>query len=220
MNRVSLICGITIGLLLNDFVVAETTDDQPKEIPLDTIWAAGMPGTQSVRKLEPNPNYTQLPTSEELIRDSLVARIQHILSDRPIEGEKAGEAFVVVGGGKDALKKAADVLSGKAKPPNLVPTEADLTLVFYSYRCGRYVRLDSVERTADRIVIKYRFVSHRTSESTTHFALIPLGKMRKGAVQVEIKQLPPTTIDEPDRVSPMPDPQRIVCDSFSFRVGE
>lgn len=190
-----------------------------KTIPLDQIWGYQMPGTRDVRELEPARNYDQLPSLEKLLSDSLVARVQHALMDRPAEGKQAGPAFVVQGSGKAALTNAARVLTGKEKRVETFPPDTDLTLVFFSYRCGQYVWLDSVERTPNRITIGYRFVTHRTRESTMHFALIPLGKLPKGTIQVEIKQLPPVSIDG-DQIPTVPDLQRVVCGSFSFDVGE
>lgn len=222
MYPICFAAGFAAGILFLSEAQGEPLHDNAEAvtIPLDEIWAYEMPGTRSVRRLEPQQNYVQLPTLDELIRDSLVARIQHVLLNRPNDGKSAGPAFVVSGHGKEALKNAADVITKKAEAPGILPPNVNLTLIFYSYSCGRYVWIDSVRRSTNQIVINYRFVSHRTNESTAHFALIPLGKLRKGIVQVEVKQLPPSSIDRFARVSPMPDPKRVVCDSFSFQVGE
>jgi hypothetical protein len=206
------------ALLVTSWVSGED-DDPAATIPLDRIWAYNMPGTKSVRELEPQHNYDQLPSQEQLLRDSSIARIQHALLDRPAEGELAGPAYLVTGTGKQALEKVADIVTKKIEPTQVLSADTDLTAVFYSYRCGQYVWIDSVKKTNNQITIRYRFVAHRTRESTTHFALIPLGKLPVGTFHVEIEELPPATLND-DPTTPIQDPQRIVCDSFSCQIGE
>lgn len=211
MNRFSLICGIAIGLLLSDVAVAETTTEQSKaqEIPLDQIWAYHMPGTRDVREVDPLRKETNgvkhFPT---------VDGISRFLSRERRERDKAGPVFVVEGVDKTALLK---VLSSLTKPARVFPPDTDLSLVFYSYLSGRYVHIESVERLNQVITVKYQRIAHPTDESTTHFALIPLGKLPEGMYHIDIKQLPPT--DKHDRpVSSTPDIERIVCQDSSFKV--
>jgi hypothetical protein len=128
---------LAVFLLLSTTAVAES--EKPQTIALDKIWAEYMPGTRNVRELESVPEYVELPTLETLLRDSLVARISHALSDRPTEGEKAGPAFIVTGTGKEALRKTADVLTKKVEPAETFPPNIDLTFVFYpTFRTSRF----------------------------------------------------------------------------------
>ena len=201
------------------FTVWEPASPEPAKgaslIPLDQIWAYDMPRTRDVRELEPKANPTL--SIEELTRRLDVWKILKVLKDRPSEGETAGSAFVVLGVGKEALKNAEAVFSSGKDTRKVLPADTELSLVFYSYMCGRYVRLVSVERSPNQITVKYQFVAHQTENMSTHFALIPLGKLSAGTFQVKIEQLEP--IDEQGRsVAPISNPQRLVCDSFSFDV--
>ncbi len=187
-------------------------------IPLHEIWAYKMPGTRDVRELEPKPEIAA--TIDELARHSDVWKILKVLDGRPKEGEKAGPAFVVVGTGREALVNAAVVITNLMKEkesPTAVPPNTDVSLMFYSHLCGRYVQLVSVELSPQLITIRYRFVDHVQQIMTAHFALVPLGKLREGKVQVKVEQLPP--IDECGQpVAPLGDPLRFVSQSFSFAV--
>jgi hypothetical protein len=194
---------------------------KPKAIPLDEIWAYQMPDTRDVTELQPKiPDPGKL-SKEELFRKSPILQIQRSLNERPKEGEKAGPAFVVVGTGEEALKNAHSVFVKKdeKEPVRFFPSDTDLSLVFYSYMSGRYVHIKSVEQSDKLITVKYQFVSHQTQEVTHHFALIPLGKLSPGTVQVKIKELPPVN-EQNEEVERIPSPKSIVCDSFSFRVKE
>jgi hypothetical protein len=203
-------------------LVSSASGEAPKEeaktqtIPLDQIWAYKMPGTRDVRELEPKPK--SAATIDELARQSDFWKIMKVLDRRPKEGEKAGHAFVVVGTGKQALKNASAVFVEKDKDrPTIVPAETDLSIVFYSHNCGRYVRLVNVEQSPQLISVKYQFVNHVQQEMTRHFALIPIGKLPEGNVHVKIKEVPP--VDERgQRVAPLRDPLRLVSGSFSFAV--
>ena len=183
-------------------------------VPLDQIWANDMPGTRNVRAIESQKQPGQVWKLEQ---SPLYVQIFRSLHQFPKEGEKVGPAFVVEGTGKVALSNAHAIFTKQAAPESSFPPDTDLTLVFYSFIFGRYVWIESVEQAENLITVNYRFVSHMTAESTTHFALIPLGKLPNGKFRVEIKQLPPKSVHG-QTVSLVSDPSRFVCDSFSFRV--
>ncbi len=180
-------------------------------VPLNQIWAHKMPGTRPVGELDASKTLTG--TTEHPIVNEITQRLRR----RPKEGEKAGPTFIVAGTGKEALTNAHSVLLGNTTAAKAFSTEADVSLVFYSYSGGGYLRIDSVE-TAERVItINYRFVTHFTAESTVHFALIPLGKLPEGKYRVNIEQQ--QRIDTDGRpVTPIPDPWRIVSGNFSFRI--
>lgn len=193
------------------FEMWEPTDPEPLPdgatlIPLDQIWAWKMPGTKNVGKLDADKTET-----------GAIYQILASLSKRPKEGEKAGPAFVVEGTGEEALKKAADVLTKREEATPRVAADTDLSLVFYSYSCGQFVHIVSVEKAEKQIRVKYQFVGHPTTNMTSHFTLIPLGELPEGEVEVIIEQTP--SIDERgEEQPPFRDLERLVSDSFTFEV--
>jgi hypothetical protein len=105
-------------------------------------------------------------------------------------GQSAAQAFAVAGAGKDALREAAAVMSGKKKPQTSFSANSNVSVVFFSHSFNCYVHLDKVELQPGLIVISYRFVPHETKQMSSHFALIPIGKLPPGEVKVDIKRLP------------------------------
>lgn len=183
MNYRAATTGIAIGLLISSVAFSETTGGQSKEIPLDQIWTYRMPGTKSVRDLEPKVKLKELSV-DEMVRVSIVHRIYNSLS----RGKVAAPAFVVEGDGAVALKNAEAIFLG-ADPPGKLKANSDLTLVFYTV-LGREVLINSVEHTKDRITIKYHFNMREANGMWADFALIPLGKLSAGIVDVEIVEEP------------------------------
>jgi len=207
MNRFTAVCGISV-LLGVVAAAAEEASNQPRlrEIPLDQIWTFRMPGTKSVRDLEPKVELKELSV-EAMVKSSIVHRIYHSLT----RGKVAAPAFVIEGTGADALKNAESVFLG-ADPPEKLAANTDLTLVFYTV-LGREVRINSIERDGDRITIKYHFNMRQANGMWADFALIPLGKLKPGMVDVDVVEQPidgaePSGLE--DRVS----------SSFSFQVTE
>jgi hypothetical protein len=208
--------GVVLALLFCA-VAADNAGEPPKEIPLNTIWALQMPGTRDVRDLEGKLNVKEL-SADALVRSSKVLRIRQLLAKRRPDGEIAGSAFVVEGTGKDALAKAAGVFAQESQTVDKFPTQTELTLVFFSHLCGQYLWIDSVDRTNDRITIKYRFVSHHTRDATAHFALIPLGQLAAGTYRVEMQQLPNDKVNPSKGFRWIGVPEEIVSGPFEFRV--
>ncbi len=202
-------------------VVAETAT-KPVVIPLDQIWALEMPGTKKIRELDNNVP-TGLPT-EEWNRRSLIRQIKVPLSNRDWlkDNEQAGPAFVVVGNGRGALEAAAKVFQKVSEsnrfPDPIAPANKELTLLFYSYLNGKYVRLRSVEVKSNLIVVKYRFEHHITQDMTSNFAMIPLGKLPEGVVKVKIEQTPPLDANGVELTKPDYNARQFISDSFTFRV--
>jgi len=202
------------------FVTEE--DPDAEKIPLDQIWALEMPGTKNVRQLQEVP----LGLSRvERHRRSLVAQIRRALrpGNMALVGKSPGPILVVKGTGLEALKETARLLKEmnelkNEKEPELIqPLDTELTLVFYAYMCGHYIHLTNVERNENMITVKYRFVTHRTTNMSTHFALIPLGKDLKGNVSVKVVEEPP--IDGKGNPGKVTNQTRTkICDSVSFRT--
>jgi hypothetical protein len=204
---------------------AETNaSPEKKEIPLKDIWAYRMPGTRDVRDLEPDkfgPHLSKLSSAEqiELTDKSLFSQIgSHLGFNKP--GQSAAQSFAVAGTGADALREAAAVMSATKNPRTSMSTSSNVSVLFFSHSFGCYVHLVKVETQPGQIVISYRFVPHETKELTSHFALIPLGKLSPGEVKVDIKRVPiektfsDAGFKEPDSSWD----SRVVAQSFRFKV--
>jgi hypothetical protein len=129
--------------------------DETVTIPLSEIWALDIPGTKDILKLENREKFRGMKVAD-LIKNSLVENTKSVLSSRhwPARGQSAGGGFVVVGTGLEALKEANAVLVKKKERPDTLPAGKELTLVFYSYMSGRYVRLDRVVKSNRDIKIE------------------------------------------------------------------
>jgi hypothetical protein len=147
----------SIGLVLVVYTTATISsaaeqNKQPEavEIPLDTIWAAGMPGTRDILELEKGGTKQ---------RGTLADKIADTLPFLP-QGKTTGKGFAVVGTEKEALRSAYAVLAKKQQPRQSFPSNANIWVVFYSHTSGEYVHLDNVERREKTIKVAYRFVPH------------------------------------------------------------
>jgi len=181
-------------------------------IPLDQIWAYGMPGTRDVRTLVDMKQVTQ----------SLGMRVGGPPSFISHKGEKiAGPGFAVLGTGMEALLATHAELPEGEKYPDTFPFGSEISVVFFSHGFDQYVHLHRVERQGNVITIRYRFVPHLTKNFSDHFALIPVSKLRPGKVQVNIVRTSrkgkyvvggwkPTSAEEE---------RRIACKSFSFSIS-
>jgi hypothetical protein len=201
-----------IALALASFSVAAIAAE-PVNIPLKDIWAYGMPGTNDVRELQTDVNDPSL-TPEEQAKRFRESHVEQILATLSTMRVKAKEAFVVEGVGRDALREAYDVLVKNEKRREKFPKDAKLTLVFFSYQFPYYVHLTDVTVNQNVVSIHYKFVPHDTKEVTAHFALIPIGTLPPGPVDVKIIQDP---IEGRPSVS-SESLERVVCKPFSFRI--
>jgi hypothetical protein len=179
-----------------------------------------MPGTRDIRELEPKLDVHDA-SFRDLYRRSLVRQIASFLSTYvPKESEQAQPAFVVVGTGKEALKNAHTIFIKErlVHGTGTVPSDTELSLVFYTYVTGWHPQINSVHQSPDAITVKYQFIApQEPAFGAKRFALIPIGKVAPGTVQVEIEQVPP--VDYRGRpVEWKVDSERIVCGSFSFDV--
>jgi hypothetical protein len=189
------------------------------EIPLDEIWALDIPGTKDIRDLENRALFKHM-TTEDIVKNSLVANTRAILTPRHRpRGQNAGSSFVVVGTGLDALKEANSVLAKKTERANILPADKDLTLVFYSYSSGRRIHLDSVSVSEREINVEYHFEFDGLLMRTAHFALIPIGGLKPGVVDVRYSRLPDTSLF--GKTKPLNEEQvkQLVSESFSFHVS-
>lgn len=201
--RALLLSVLSIAILAGAYAIA-AEPVEPVEIPLKEIWALDMPGTRDVRELDPRK-----AAEETMITKMGSALFRH--GTRP----EAGPCFVVKGEGKKALANAVNLIVAGDKPPESVPSGEDVSLVFYSHPAPGYVFLDSVQRSAGRLTLKYKVIVHQTTEVTSHFALIPLGKLDPGTFTVDVVE-----VDGGGPKYDSAEAKRAVCDSCSFMVRD
>lgn len=205
--------------------------DETGSISLKDIWAYQMPGTHDIRELEPKVYGVKdkdppVEEQERRFRESLIHHILRALA--PPKMEKEGPVpvaapepgFVVVGTGKHALREVHAVLVDKKVSNRPLPANSELTLVFFSHFAGSYVHLSAVKRQGGVIEIDFCFVPHFTSEVSSHFALIPLGKLLPGKYSVKISELPVAKpVVGADSTRLHPDWQReLICKPFEFTI--
>lgn len=178
---------------------AETVEKEGSDaIPLNHIWALQMPGTQDIRKLDPED----------------AKRIRVWLTERTAERAEAGPCFFVEGEGKEALANAAKALVDDEPRLTSIPAGKNVSLVFYAYAAPGYVHVKSVHHSDEDVTVKYRVVTHETSNATVHFAIIPLGKLSPGKFTVNAVE-----VRDDDDPNPYPEVKdRAICDSCSIVV--
>jgi len=182
-------------------------------IPLDQIWAYDMPGTRDILTLD----------REQVPQRPLGNRVGGPSSFISHEGKKvAGPGFAVLGTGMEAWFATHEKLPEGQKYPESFPFGSEISVVFFSHGAGSYVHLHRVERQGNVITIRYRFVPHLTRNLSSHFALIPIGKLPAGKVRVEIIRSPiEKRIAEGGSQSvSVEDERQIICKSFSFSITE
>jgi hypothetical protein len=224
MKSLPLIAVCILASSLSVVVIAEDAVEQSKEIPLDQIWAYEMPGTLDVRELEPDRFGAKVRNlgSEEQIKRSKESLTFQIMKSMGVanRGVQVVPGFAVLGSGKEALRNAHTILVNGQKPRETFPANSKISLVFFSKVFGYYVHLDKVEREGTTITIKYFFVPHRETVTSTHFALIPLGELVAGEWQVDVARSPwpgsPKFSIHPEPAAEW-DPI-VVCRPFSFTI--
>jgi hypothetical protein len=220
MPRLLIAIGLIVTAIICAQAIADPANEKPKTIPLDTIWAYEMPGTKDVRELEPKLDVHD-PGFKELFQRSKVHQMVSFLSGgTPGQGEKARPGFVVVGTDKKSLANAREMLldRNRERKQQAVPKDTELSLVFYHYATGWHPQINSVEQWRNSVIVKYQFINpEEPSFGAARFALIPLGKLPAGRVNVKFEQAPPVDFKgQPSQQKP--NTERIVCGSFSFDV--
>ena len=188
----------------------QTRDPEPIVIPLEDIWAHNMPGTLNVLKLASDP------------QKRLVGEIWRSLWAFPSEDKDARAGFAVSGSGLEVLRQVHAVLVEKKDHKQTFPTNSEISVTFFSYQTHPYVHLHRVERQGHVVNIRYRFVGHETEETTSNFALVPLGKLPPGKYRVNVIQSPMEEEYVTSGYRPINNKiaRRIVCNSFSFSIAE
>jgi hypothetical protein len=215
---------------LADEAAKRDTGSQTVTIPLERIWAEYMPGTRDILTLEPevfSSEASRQPPDVQArrARDSMINQIARKSEPGPVEKDgpaimpRPRPAFAVLGTGRKALEAAARVFAQNQKPRQLFPAGREISVIFFSYRGGSRVQLVKVEREGQTIRIHYRFFDDGLMASTSHLALIPLGKLPVGKYEVEIVQSPMGSRFRQAAGQIMKDwGDRLVCQPFSFSV--
>lgn len=179
-------------------VAAETT------IPLGQIYGHRMPGTI---KLSDAVTPGRVPPEKEW-----VSSIRLMLA-RPKSG-KDDPGFAVRAVGPLALEEFHAKLAGLSGDPQPLTTSDRVSIGFHSRELARYVHLTSVSRNGDTFTLRYRFVLHESQETTTHFALVPVGKLDAGRYEVRVVLSEEASTEEKELA------ERFVCESYQFDVHE
>lgn len=179
----------TIAILL--LLASPCLAGEPPSIPLGDIWAFDMPGTKSMRHLDPLSD--DVPYAGQPETKSFFWKMMKALQ-KPKHDNRIGTVFIVVGDPQEALLEASLVLQGKKNPRDVLPTDANLSLVFFARSGGEYVQITSVESGDTEVTINYRRTQHMTANLSYHAALIPIGRRSSGSLAVRIHELP--TLDE------------------------
>jgi len=180
-------------------------------IPLEEIWAYNMPGTRDVLTLDRD----QVPQRPLGIR---VGGPPSFISDK---GKKiAGPGFVVIGTGMEAWLATHAKLPEGQKYPETFPFGSELSVVFFSHGFNYYVHLLRVERQGNVITIRYRFIPHKTDDFSAHFALISIGQLPPGRVEVKVIRSPieKKIVEAGYQSVSIDDDHRVICKSFSFTI--
>ncbi|MCI0334546.1 MAG: hypothetical protein L0228_15115 [Planctomycetes bacterium] len=184
MNRKSIVRALIVALLLTANASAQTPSDESEAvtIPLEEIWAYGMPGTRKIEDIARLSDMRSLgPIFESWFNRSEKMKFKDV----------ARAGFAVSGSDVSALRAALAVFSEKEKPQKRFSSEDKVTIVFFSEPCGgNHVRIEQVERVDNHIEIQYWLEPYFERTLSQTFALIPLGKLPPARYDVEMRQLP------------------------------
>lgn len=201
---------------------AEATD---RVIPLKDIWAYRMPGTRNMDASFVLVGGDEKKREYVAPEGRLLNEIGRVLVSGPQKPALARPGFPVRGQGMDALREAHAVLNGR-KPTNSLKPGVEVSLVFFTYWSAQDIHLVRVEQRTNIVQITYRRpppvlmgnVAQFPEGETEHIALIPIGKLPKGAYQVYVKEdidskgINPLNLG---RVNPL-----TICRSFGFDIIE
>ena len=192
--------------------IREQPDPTDRVIPLSDVWALDMPGTRPMnRVMKGDPPVYEAPEGQ------LVEEIRRALDYDPSKHPTAEPGFAVAGEGMEALHDAHAVLVGGRHPREAFRSDDVVSVVFYSHLYGSYVHLNQIAVRGKIVDVTFRVVPHLTREVTNHIAIIPLGRLPKGRIQVDV-QLELSA--EASRLDVGEVTGRIVSRSFLFSVAD
>ena len=198
------------------------------DVLLDQIFAVDMPGTKSIRELEPDllPNRLRVLTSHEQkskLNSGLSPRISEVLSseDRLLPGNNVPVGFAVAGSPEVALQGAFDVLVDGKPRKETFSTGSEINLIFFSYLADSYIHVKKVSAENSSISIQFEVVPHSEKYMTSNFAIIPLGELPPNKYYVEVIQSSlARRVGDGVKAENADQVKRLVSGSFSFAVED
>lgn len=189
--------------------------EEKVDMSLDKVWALNMPGTHrlTLDRRGPQSGYvSKYGALAEAIYSFLLGK-----SDDP----ELGPVLVLEGSGLEALKNLKAVLDNKREASTSFSTKQEISVVFFAIGRHENVHLTRVLWTGSEVQLYYKFVPYLIGPQTTvHFAIIPLGKLPKGVVKVNLYRLPfaENSTISPYRIPTREEVKRIVCQPVEFKV--
>jgi hypothetical protein len=189
-------------------------ETKPATIPLDRIWAYGLPGTRDIDELAKGDD-TKLLDSIVQSWKNRAKYLEHYDVPRP--------GFAASGCGLTALNAAHTVLVENTTPRDSFSPNEEITLVLFSELGTKQVQISEVRREGNRVVIQYRLMLPKwKGKAPANLALVPLGKLPVGEYSVEMEQIPWDRTDNEPGLKPIDDSwsRKYLSKPFSFTVEE
>lgn len=187
---------------------AKTPTTQPgdeKSIPLDTIWAYKVEGTQpmAITLVEGRPS---------TVDGKLLAEIIDAFSSY---GNDVRRAFLVADRGLSALQNAHGVIVNKKEPLGELKRGQKASLIFWSYQPAEAIHFQHVACTGNTIDVSYYFAPTESRNTVAQLAIIPVEINEKGGCEIRFVCVDPPKPDKaPDE--PSVDPRAIAFDDPSI----
>jgi len=159
-------------------------------IPLNQVWALGMPGTDPMSILRRDGKYLfeEGPLLDD-IRKSLTPHPAGHTQERP-------RCFAVTGSADDCLDKVSDILAGRASPATAFPVGSDVNVVLCSCSSACMFRVEEVSRYFNSVrshkprgsIVNIRLLISpvTTPKPAAQLAVIPIAEMPTGLVHVKV----------------------------------
>lgn len=199
---------------------------QAQEIPLEDIWALGMPGTKDVRELDPGGIARIHKDTSDAEAEAIVKRYHNSTTYKLqktfvkyFENAEKPEVLVVQGTGEKALTNLLRSLTEKTpKLKTPVPSDTELTLVFYAQPTIHHVRLAKASRDGRTIKLEYTYKTGLSRDTAFRYALVPIGKLDPGELNIEVSLTRPKA----SQLSPLSDDdaKRYVSQSTSIQIKD
>jgi len=225
----------TLALALIFVTAGTACGEEVHTIPLSEIWALDMPRTRDINEYDfsyddPRIEGPDLRPGVRTFSNMLQAKLwlQKIKQDvLPIlvlrqKGPSRLLPMLRVAGSTVNKKETLHRIRFQELGERFLTPREDyrFSLFFYSYVSGYRVELVQVERQGLEIDIQYRFVPRFSTETSAHWALIPLGELPAGDYHVNITKLPmgQQFLDAGFQPVSEEHAKRIVCQPLDFFI--